>query len=184
MKNFLAAVAFIVTALSFSVSSAAEVPLTSTSAGDIYIALKIDTKNEQFPFTVENIDADIDESDPNLRIWTCDWIEKSTGETGAKILFTEDKNKQLLAVVIACSVEVTKSNENLAGTIIALTFSLPGYFGLSEAACKKLYTDFMAEPSAGKWESWDDAHKKCVHIVSMRDDKILGFGIYATDGED
>ena len=183
-KIFFAAIIFAVVALNFSVVSAAEVPLTSSAAGDIFIALKLDTSNEKFPFTMGNIDAASDESDPNLRHWTCDWIEKSTGTKGAKILFTENQDKHVLAVLLACSLETLQNNETLAETIIALTFSLPSYFGLNETACQKMYKDFMAEPSAGEWKEWDSAHEKCVHVVSMRDDNILGFGIYATDGED
>lgn len=184
MKKFFTAIILAVTALNFSVSSAAEVPLISTPAGDIFIALKFDTSNKNFPFTMENIDAVSDSADPSLRYWTCDWIEKSTGTKSAKILFTEDENKNLLAVMIASPIELIQNNENLSTAMIALTFSLPSYFGVDEAACKKMYTDFMAEPSAGEWKGWDSAHKKCVRIASMRDDKILGFGVYATDSED
>ena len=183
MKNFFAAIIFAVMALNFSAGSAAEIPLTSAAAGDIYIALKLDTRDKEFPFTVENIDIDSDTSDENLKSWKCDWIEKSTGKTVAKILLAENANKNLSAAMVVSSLELVNSSEDWAMSVIALTFSMPGYFGFSDAACKKMYGNFMADPSAGEWKDWDDAHEKCIHVVSMRDDKIIGFAVYATDSE-
>lgn len=185
MKNFLVAVFFAVVALGFSVSSAAPVPLSSNSAETVYSELEKSLENEEIPFTLKNFRRDSDAGEGGLKAWTCDLVEKSTGKSDAKIFFTEDESSRLLMVLFICNSEAMEESvlENVVLMMMTLSFGMPVYFGVPDADCQALVEEFMRDPSAGKWSRWDSEHKKLVNIAAGNEKGVVGFYIYATDGE-
>lgn len=185
VKNFLAAVVFAAVALGFSVGSAAEVAIENYDAAGIYSDLETGTRSDKTLFTVKNFrrETAMDSTDPISKTWMCDFVEKSTGNSDAKIAFVTNENDRVISIMVVSKLESASSNENLAEALITFSFAMTAYFGLAEAELQELAVAFMTNPSAGKWSHWDSAHKKCVHVISGMENAVVGFVIYATDSE-
>ena len=188
MKNFFTAVIFAVVALSFSAGSAepTPVPLSESSAEEIYSRLESAVANDEILFTVKNFRRDSGNDASEVRAWTCDMVEKSTGKSDAQIFFTNDEKDRLFLVFFLCNTKNIPESEldDVVLMMITLSLGIPTYFGVPESECQALIEEFMKDPSVGKWSRWDSEHKKLVNIVAGNKDDVLGFYIYATDGED
>ena len=126
----------------------------------------------------------MDSTDPVSKTWVCDFVEKSTGNSDAKIALVTNENDRVVSIMVVSKLDAASSNENLAEALITFSFAMTAYFGLTETELQEMAVAFMTNPSAGKWSHWDSAHKKCVHVISGMEKAVVGFVIYATDSED